>query len=276
MRDPDSHLSDEQLLLNLEGELSSREEKRVRRHLEACWQCRARRQELQDATVDFVRVERLEFDRQAPPAAAPRALLKASLGQLSAGSRESSKWFPSRSEILWASAIGSLLAAGLLFVVWGGGRIHRGAHAEIFSVPDRRLTPGATILVSRRDVCAQAEGNNKAVPATVQKLVFQEYGITGADPRAYEVDYLVTPALGGADDIRNLWPHSYDSTLWNATVKDALEQHLREMVCNGNLDLAEAQQEIAADWITAYKKYFHTDEPLAAHRRHEFPEDVRR
>jgi len=53
--------------------------------------------------------------------------------------------------------------------------------------------------------------------------------------------------------------------MWNAEVKDALEVRLRQMVCDGSLDLAEAQREIAADWIGAYKKYFHTDKPLSEH-----------
>ena len=92
--------------------------------------------------------------------------------------------------------------------------------------------------------------------------MFKEYGIAGMDPRAYEVDYLVTPALGGADDIHNLWPESYSATAWNSQVKDALEDRLRGMVCDGSLDLAEAQRDIASDWIAAYKKYFHTDRPL--------------
>jgi hypothetical protein len=116
-------------------------------------------------------------------------------------------------------------------------------------------------------VCAQVNVKNKAVPVALQRAVFQEYGLQGADPRAYEVDYLVTPALGGADDIHNLWPHSYSATAWNAQVKDALEDRLREMVCDGSLDLADAQREIAANWIAAYKKYFHADKPLPEHRR---------
>lgn len=100
------------------------------------------------------------------------------------------------------------------------------------------------------------------MPVALQRAVFQEYGISGADPRAYEVDYLITPGLGGADDIHNLWPHSYSSTIWNARVKDALESRLRDMVCDGSLDLSAAQREIAENWIAAYKKYFHTEEPL--------------
>jgi hypothetical protein len=37
------------------------------------------------------------------------------------------------------------------------------------------------------------------------------------------------------------------------------------MVCDGSIDLEEAQREIAVNWIAAYKKYFHTDQPLAEH-----------
>ena len=122
------------------------------------------------------------------------------------------------------------------------------------------------MLVSQHAVCQQSNARNNAVPVAFQRKVFEEYGLSGADPRAYEVDYLVTPALGGADDIHNLWPHSYSATVWNAQVKDALEDRLRDMVCAGNLDLAEAQREIATDWIAAYKKYFHTDQPLGGGR----------
>ena len=96
----------------------------------------------------------------------------------------------------------------------------------------------------------------------LQQKVFEEYGIQGAEPRAYEVDYLITPALGGADDIHNLWPHSYSATVWYAQVKDALEDRLHAMVCEGGLDLIAAQHDISSDWIAAYKKYFNTDEPL--------------
>jgi hypothetical protein len=50
--------------------------------------------------------------------------------------------------------------------------------------------------------------------------------------------------------------------VWNARVKDELEDRLRQMVCDGSLDLTEAQREIATNWIAAYKKYFRTDRPL--------------
>ena len=100
------------------------------------------------------------------------------------------------------------------------------------------------------------------MPVSLQRKVFEEYGIPRAEPRAYEVDYLITPALGGADDIRNLWPQSNSSAVWNARVKDALEDRLHAMVCDGGLDLVAAQHDISSDWIAAYRKYFNTDEPL--------------
>jgi hypothetical protein len=50
--------------------------------------------------------------------------------------------------------------------------------------------------------------------------------------------------------------------VWNAHIKDALEEHLRAMVCAGDLDLETAQRDLAQDWIAAYKKYFHTDRPV--------------
>lgn len=81
-------------------------------------------------------------------------------------------------------------------------------------------------------------------------------------PENYEIDYLITPELGGADDIRNLWPEPYADTEWNAHVKDQLENYLRDQVCEGRLNLSTAQRDISVDWVSAYKKYLHTESPL--------------
>jgi hypothetical protein len=256
MKFPDSHLSDHNLLLDVEGELSARKARAARAHLEGCWTCRTRRRQLEDAIADFVR---LTQTGEIPPADGPRALLKAGLGHISRNEDPGRRWFPANALIVTLAACGCLVSAVILSPVrWSQPPL-------IVSIPDSKLTPGATLPVSRRQVCSQPNPNNKMVPVTLQRRVFDEYGIRGADPRAYEVDYLVTPALGGTDDIRNLWPHSYFATVWNAHVKDALEDRLRDMVCEGAVDLATAQQELATNWIGAYKKYFHTDEPLAEH-----------
>jgi hypothetical protein len=103
----------------------------------------------------------------------------------------------------------------------------------------------------------------REVPTSLCQQVFQEYGIANARADDYEIDYLIAPGLGGVEDIHNLWPEPYTSSMWNARVKDALEEHLHQLVCAGKVDLSTAQNDIATDWIAAYKKYFHTDRPLS-------------
>jgi hypothetical protein len=102
------------------------------------------------------------------------------------------------------------------------------------------------------------------VSASLRQRVFGEYGIASSPLANYELDYLITPGLGGADDIRNPWPEPRYDTVWNSFVKDQLEEYLHHAVCGGRVSLPVAQHEIASNWIAAYKKYFHTDQPLSA------------
>jgi len=254
MLSEESHLSDRELLLAVDGELSARDAGRVQSHLAACWACRARHQEIEATIENFIRLHRRNLDPQIPSSDGPRAWLRAQLAQL-AGPRR----MPWR--LSWAMAAAFLLVAIAYFVshfpAW-----RTPSRTIAVTVPNPSLTPGATVLLGRSGLCMESNTKNKAVPVALRRRVFDEYGIRAAAPDAYEVDYLITPALGGADDIRNLWPQAYSATDWNAQVKDALEDHLRELVCDGQLDLATAQHEIATNWIEAYKKYFHTDRPL--------------
>jgi hypothetical protein len=260
MLSEESHLSDQQLLLAVDGELSARQAGRVQSHLAACWACRARRRDIEAAIGEFIRIHQRNFDWQLPPPDGQRALLKAQLAQLAKPPR--TPWLP------WfraaAAAFGFVAITYFLSHAWPTRQI---ARMVAVTVPNPSLTPGATLLVSRSEVCRESNTKNKAVPVALRRRVFDEYGIPAAEPSAYEVDYLITPALGGADDIHNLWPQSYTATVWNAQVKDALEDHLRDLVCDGQLDLATAQREIATNWIEAYKKYFHTDQPLRRFRQ---------
>ena len=131
--------------------------------------------------------------------------------------------------------------------------------------PDPKLTPGATLPVTREDICVPGYTKKvRNVPADVKRQVYAEYGIVSHTPGEYEVDHLISLELGGSNSIKNLWPQSYLTQPWNAHVKDALENELHDEVCNGTLDLAAAQREIATDWIAAYKKHFHTNAPLGS------------
>jgi hypothetical protein len=196
-------------------------------HIEACSACRERADEMRQTLDDAAGVYR---NQPLPPAAGPRAQLQISL----------------RAPLAMALAA---CAALLIFLAPGD-----------HSRPRNSLTPGETRAITIGDVC-RGESGARVIPVSLRQKVFSEYGIDNARPNSYEVDYLITPELGGAESIRNLWPEPY-STVWNAHVKDALEDRLHDLVCQGKVDLATAQREIATDWIAAYKKYFHTNRPL--------------
>lgn len=229
-------------------------------------------QELENTIADFVRARSATMP-PLPSADGPRALLKLRLAQLNESSRASfwerlTSTAPQRN--VWGPAVGvaAAVCVGIFgfFLLQQARDSRQAVQAQIRSVPDPRLTPGATLPLTREDVCGGGIVETaRIVPIGVAKKVFAAYGVDKPEPRAYEVDYLITPALGGSDNIRNFWPQPYRNTLWNAHIKDALEDHLRELVCRGEVDLTTAQHEIAADWIEAYKKYFHTQVPLPEH-----------
>jgi hypothetical protein len=121
--------------------------------------------------------------------------------------------------------------------------------------PDPKLTPGATFDVTLQDISEPGYSKKvRNVPAELKREVYAEYGITEHQPGEYEVDHLIPLSIGGSNSIKNLWPESY-RTIWNARVKDRLEDRLHVLVVSGKLDLKTAQREIATDWIAAYKKY---------------------
>jgi hypothetical protein len=271
----DMHLSDQEMLLAADGELSTRRAAEVHAHLAACWGCRARMAEIEATIADFARAHRQTLDPQLPSIAGPRALLRARLAE-SASQREVGSWW--FLHFTSATRAAAMLCAAVLIVAMVGrilanhftlrGTSSIGAAFERDALPDSRLTPGATRRATITDVCSMAhEAVVGEVSTSLRHEVFREYGIVNDHPEDYEVDYLIAPGLGGAEEIHNLWPEPYTSRTWNAHVKDALEERLHEMVCGGELDLSTAQRDIATDWIAAYKKYFHTDRPLVLHSR---------
>jgi len=266
------HLSDEQLLLAADGELDAGRAAQARAHLARCWHCRARMAETEGAIADFARAYRQTLDCQLPPIDGPRALLKAQLSELAAASPVGSwpGFFqftpPMRAAICICVAVFVAAMTGRILVRHSQlyGENTAAIAMERGAIPDRNLTPGATRAVTVGDVCSMAhEEVVRDVPASLRQEIFQEYRIASPHAEDYEIDYLIAPGLGGAEDIHNLWPEPYTSPTWNARVKDDLEERLHQLVCERKLDLRKAQREIATDWIATYKKYFHTDKPYA-------------
>ena len=265
MRRQEQHLSDEELLLATDAEL--KRSKRTRLHLEACSHCRSRAAQFKEAIAELARAQRSSLDSELPPIAGPRAMLRAGLSEMSSDTGSIFSLFRRFSE--WP-AHRLAIAAALIFVAAAGflalrnpvrsARFQSELLPERDIRPNRALTPGAVRQVSLNDVCSLSrEEVEKQVSPLQRTMVFKEYGIPLDRSDKYEVDYLITPGIGGDDDIRNLWPEPYNAAAWNAHVKDALEERLHELVCSHQLDLADAQRAIATDWIAAYDKYVRND-----------------
>lgn len=88
-------------------------------------------------------------------------------------------------------------------------------------------------------------------------------GIPLANSHDYELDHIVPLALGGCPDCTD----NLQLQPWNgpdgAHKKDRLEVKLQCLVCTGEVTLADAQNDIYADWQAAYSKYAR----MKCHRR---------
>lgn len=122
--------------------------------------------------------------------------------------------------------------------------------------PDALKTPGDVLTTDAKVICVSGYTKTvRNVPQAVKEEAYRNYGITTRGAGEYEIDHLISLELGGSNSIRNLWPESFVTQPLNAHIKDKLENKLHELICAGQLPVQQAQQEIAQDWIAAYKKY---------------------
>jgi hypothetical protein len=267
MQERSGHLSDEKLLQFIDRELPPRRQLRAGAHLAECPSCRSRRVELEGALAEFSDIYENTINSQLQTSHQFRSMLKDRMNETVARGHQGS---PSR---IFLHAISRQLvcaAVALLIVAAGGWTLHKIAglrmdrHArelQALALPRRTLTPGVSRPVRFSDLCQRQDlDNDPPVDPSLQQAVFREYGLTNSSQNAYELDYLISPTLGGSVDIKNLWPQPYSST-WNARVKDQLENHLHELVCDQKVQLETVQNQLATDWIAAYKHYFNTDAP---------------
>ena len=226
-----AHLTDRELMLLAHGEWSGPSADLALEHTTQCEECRER-------LVSFSRVD-IGIEESSLSAARDRLTQNLAAAHV----RPGSSVFPGR---IAAAALASA-AAIAIFAVRLGAEGPR---------PRPALTPGDVRPITTAEVCRAADAQVivSDIPVETRRRVLEAYGIRSSRAEDFEVDYLITPDLGGTGSVRNLWPQPY-SARWNARQKDRLEQRLHQMVCGGRLDLATAQREIAADWIAAYKKY---------------------
>jgi hypothetical protein len=265
------HASDETLLLHSDGGLSPGRAAEVELHIAVCDKCSGRLQEMERTLAEFTQVQRQVQLSKVVSADEAKARLMARMAEVGAAA-------PQNSWVSWSKAVvmpawGGFVFAGAILLAVSLGAVYRRelrrgadhvtASVTLWSEPKTSLTPGTVLPATTAQLCAAPrEKLTPAVPASLRRKVFAVYGVSDSAADAYEVDYLITPQLGGGTDIRNLWPEPYFDTVWNAHVKDQLEDRLYQMVCHGDVDLATAQRDISNDWIAAYRKYFHTENPI--------------
>ena len=253
------HPSDGLLLRAIDPELTLEQAIEIDSHLASCDRCRCRRERLESMSADIRSIAGAKDEDAAGRAVELRRRL---IAKMAAAPVSRTSWsLPStaRTAALVAAVVG-LTGLVLLRGPLQWGRVSTSIEAAARPIP--ALTPGAVQPIALADICGGRTLPREAVSPEIRQAILRDYQMETVGPDEYELDYLITPELGGSSDRRNLWPERYASRIWNARVKDDLERLLPALVCQGTLDLATAQQDIATDWIAAYQKYFHTDQPI--------------
>lgn len=130
--------------------------------------------------------------------------------------------------------------------------------------PDPACTPGAVFAAAStplEKICVQGYTKTvRNVPQKLRKSVFAEYGISLPVPRgAYEVDHFIPLAIGGSNDIANLFPQPAKPPP-GFHEKDIVENYLHQEVCAGRVALSVAQRQISENWLDIYNNL--TDEQI--------------
>jgi hypothetical protein len=259
----DDHLSDDQLLRLVDGHLSPLAHAAAASHADRCGQCSARRELFTRLGAPQAPARDEEARRDLRDLAVTRARLQTRLAR---EAERSSRWPALVRLAPWTTAPAVVALGALLLIVAArppeGSNRTDGILVESDARPIASLTPGLAVDLPAGELCTQAPRPAQAIGEAVRLAVLRSYGMEQVPPDQYELDYLITPELGGAPDARNLWPQRYRERVWNAGVKDQLEDLLPRLVCQGRLDLRTAQREIAHDWVGAYRKHFRTSAPL--------------
>ena len=122
-------------------------------------------------------------------------------------------------------------------------------------LPDPECTPGSVFPdAGLEKICVSGYSKTvRSVSTSLKKKVYAAYGIPYPPPRgSYEADHLIPLAIGGNNDIANLFPESGEPRP-GFREKDVVEVYLRDAVCAGQIGLAAAQVQVAKDWLSIYE-----------------------
>lgn len=124
-------------------------------------------------------------------------------------------------------------------------------------LPDPAKTPGVAASTDKELVCQKEyPSRSRNVSNSTKKKVYESYGVDKKlCTKGCKIDHLIPIAIGGSNEVGNLWPHEYGAE-WNVFAKTRLEIRLRKEVCNGQIPITEAQACIANDWTECFKKFY--------------------
>src|SRR5438876_4322301 len=128
-------------------------------------------------------------------------------------------------------------------------------------LPDRGCTPGATnpdVIQATISItiCVTGYAAQIRPAATYTNGLkidhMRAYGYAAEAPGDFEEDHLIALELGGDPrDPKNLWPERLIGGS-GALQKDRVENWAHDEVCAGRMQLADAQQRMAANWVELY------------------------
>ncbi len=138
--------------------------------------------------------------------------------------------------------------------------------------PDPACTPGAVFAnATTTQICVPGYTKTvRSVSTATRKKVYAEYGLPYPKIRnSYEVDHFIPLALGGSNDMSNLFPEAA-LPLPGFHEKDVVEIYLYQEVCAGRVALPAAERQISTDWLAVYSNLT-PEQILAIRQKYKIP-----